>query len=233
MTINYIDLKRKINLPSVDTGELSEFFGILTGDGYMGKYRNNHVIEIAGNSIKDKDYMENYVSNLFNSLFNIKPNINFRKDQNTMYLRLQSRSVLEYLKNKEFKEGLKGRIKIPKWVKQNENLMIPFVRGFFDTDGCISFKKKEGKLYPSISIGSKSDFLLKDIKSFIDKKGISSYFATIKHKGKRYKAPFQTYQLQINGYKNILLWFQVINSSNKRNIDRFHEMIKLRLLKEL
>ncbi|MAH47493.1 hypothetical protein CMI37_16860 [Candidatus Pacearchaeota archaeon] len=148
-----------------------------------------------------------------------------------MYLKVQSKMIFNYLKEKGFKVGVKGRIKTLKWIKNKKSFMIEFVKGYFDTDGSVNFKNKEGKLYPTISIGSKSDLLLKEMKSFLTKQGINSYFATIKHHGERYKQPFKTYQLQINGYKRILLWFSKIGSNNSRNINRFHEMIKLRLLK--
>ena len=56
-------------------GDLSEFFGILTGDGYINQYslpkRIVSVIEITGNKEKDLDYMKNYVSNLIKNLFNL------------------------------------------------------------------------------------------------------------------------------------------------------------------
>ena len=56
MTMSYSDLKRGVKLPNKSSKELIEFFGILTGDGYTGKYRNNHVVEISGNKIKDKKF---------------------------------------------------------------------------------------------------------------------------------------------------------------------------------
>ena len=125
-TLNYIDIKRKVKIPNKDSDQLAEFFGILTGDGYIGKYRNNHVIEIAGNKLKDKDYLENHVSKLMYSLFNLKPNIYFRKEQNTMYAKIQSKFILEYLISKGFKMGVKGRINIPDWIKEEDKLMLYF-----------------------------------------------------------------------------------------------------------
>lgn len=231
VNFSHNDIKRGTKIPNNETKILAEFFGILIGDGYIGKYGYNYVIEITGNKIKDMDYLENYVSKLINKFFNITPNLREKKNENTMYLRLMSKATFQFLNKKGFKIGVKGRIKTPKWIKNKNSFMIEFIKGFFDTDGSVNFKNKEGKLYPTISIGSKSDLLLKEMKSFLTKQGINSYFATIKHHGERYKHPFETYQIQINGYKRILLWFSKIGSNNPRNINRFHEMIKLRLLK--
>lgn len=233
MTLNYADKRREVKIPDKDTTQLAEFFGILTGDGYIGKYGSNYVIEIAGNKFKDKEYLENHVSNLIYLLFNLKPNIYFRKDQNTMYAKIQSKLVLQYLISKGFKMGFKGRIDIPSWVKNNNELMISFAKGLFDTDGCLSLKRKEGKLYPTLSIASKSDLLITGVRSFLMDKEISSYFATYKYDNKMYKKPFIIYQVQVNGYKNVNSWFSLIGSENKRNISKFNDMLKFRELKKL
>ncbi len=233
MVMNYSDIKRGVKIPNEETKELSEFFGILTGDGYVGRCKNNYVIEVAGNKIKDKEYLENYVYNLFFALFRIKPKLYYRKDQSTMYLRVHSKAILEFIENKGFEKGLKKKAIIPLWIKDNKLFLIYFVKGLFDTDGCICLKKKEGKLYPTMNIGSKSDILLLKIKEFLIEQEISSYFATINYDNERYKTKFKGYQIQINGYKNIISWFDKIGSNKKRNILKYQEMINLRELKKL
>ena len=220
-----IDIKREVQLPKKKNENLSEFIGILTGDGYMNNYRKyDYVIEIAGHKNLDEDYLKNYVTDLSQELFNIKPFILYRKDQKTIYLRILSKAIYTYLKEIGFKEGIKGRIKIPLWIYNNTSFMKFFVRGLFDTDGSISLKNKEKKIYPVISIVSKSDLLLRKVSSFLKKQGITFYFCKEKVIKPRYKKPLITFRLQINGYKNLNKWFEIIGSCNQRHISKLDRL---------
>ena len=54
---------RKVGLPKLNSKKFAEFYGIMLGDGCI--YSNLSGICISGHSILDKDYLENYVNNLF------------------------------------------------------------------------------------------------------------------------------------------------------------------------
>ena len=60
------DIKRGLVLPKQPSEELAEFIGILTGDGYINyyPYQYKYLLEIAGDSRLDKDYLTIYVENL-------------------------------------------------------------------------------------------------------------------------------------------------------------------------
>jgi hypothetical protein len=222
------DIKRKIKLPKTRNNYLAEFFGVLTGDGYINKYRKyDYVIEIAGNKISDSNYLQNYLSNLIKKLFNLNPNYIERNDQNSAYLRILSKLIFNYLIKKGFKKGKKGKIKIPNWIKKDKNFMKFFIKGVFDTDGCISLKNKEGKKYPVISITSKSEKLLYSIKKYLNSIKLNSSITKQIDKTRNYNKDVIRYKLEINGYKNLTNWFTIIGSSNKRNILKFNEAKKL------
>ena len=207
-------------------GDLSEFFGILTGDGYINQYslpkRIVSVIEITGNKEKDLDYMKNYVSNLIKNLFNLSPNIYLRESQNTVRVIIYSKIVFNIIKEKGFPLGDKGEIKIPEKVMSNKVFFKRFIRGFFDTDGCLCLKNKEGKKSPSIGLASKSKSLLILIQEFLKQRGISSYL------GKRIKKDFKVvHKLDINGKENIKKFFKKIGSKNQRNLLKYQEFEKM------
>jgi intein/homing endonuclease len=217
------DKKRNIKLPKSNNVKLAEFLGILTGDGYMNVYRNyDYIIEIAGNKESDKNFLKAHVTNLIKELFNINPSYIERHDQNTAYLRVRSKAIFNYLLNKEFKRGIKGNIKVPEWVKNNKKFRLAFIKGLFDTDGCVSLKNKEGKKYPVASLASKSKPLLKDIKRFLELIGLKSCMFSYEESNERYKAPTKVWKLEFNGHKRLNLWFEKIGSSNDRNLSKYN-----------
>ncbi len=208
--------------------ELAEFFGILTGDGYINQYvlpkRKVSVIEVTGNKEKDFDYMKNYVSELIKSLFNLSPKIYLRESQNTIRVIIYSKEVFNTIKEIGFPLGEKGEINVPEWVVKDEMLFRHFIKGFFDTDGHLTLKNKEGKKYPVIGLSSKSKTLLEQMKKFLDSLSISSYLGPNRGRNDpRVKKGELDYKLQISGKKNVKLFFDNIGSNNKRNLSKLGE----------
>ena len=204
------DKRRRIKFPSKNKS-LAEFFGIITGDGYIGQYKlSNRIvsnIEISGNKIKDLDYMKDFVSSLIEELFNIRPNIYLRETDNTIRIIIYSKGIFIFLKNLGFPIGDKGNIIPPKWIVDNSEFLRVFVRGFFDTDGNLCFKNKYNKKYPVLSLASKSNDLLESIQKYLKLYEIPSYLGTHRANNSRYKKEVITHKLEINGKKNICLFF--------------------------
>ncbi len=218
--------KDKIVFPSRNE-EFAELLGILTGDGYVGQYklpkRIISVIEIVGNKLKDFDYIRDFTSGIIKNLFNITPKLYTRENQNTVRLIINSKEIVNFLKEEGFPLGKKGSIVPPKWIIENSLFFLAYIRGIFDTDGCLANKNKEGKKYPVIGISSISKPLLNSIKEFLIKLNIFSYLGTRVVNSERYKKQLIEYKLQISGKKNIFLFFDKIGSSNKRNILKYRE----------
>ena len=60
--------------------KLAELVGIILGDGNLHVYQKNNSIgvyslRIAGNYIKDYEYLTNYVANLCRNIFMVNPKI--------------------------------------------------------------------------------------------------------------------------------------------------------------
>lgn len=222
------DLKRGIIFPKIND-DLAEFIGILTGDGYIGQYilsdRVVSSIEISANKIKDLAYINNFVAPLVKKLFNLNPNIYYRNKENTSRLIIYSKDIVQFIHELDFPLGNKGFISPPKWILKNKPFFKRFIRGFFDTDGCITLKNKEGKKYPVANMASKSKPLLESISIFLKKNEISSYLGRTISNDPRFKKETITYKLEINGIKNIILFNQLIGSNNPRNEVKYKEMI--------
>ena len=132
-----------INIPAKDE-RLAELVGIILGDGNIHVYQKSrdisyYSLRIAGNYIKDYEYLTKYVANLCEDLFLIKAKFYKQPKTNCLYILLQGRLVIDFLINIGLKSGnkIKSQVTIPKWIWENDNYLKFCVRGLIDTDGCI------------------------------------------------------------------------------------------------
>lgn len=206
------DIRRGLILPECPSPELAEFIGILVGDGYMNyyPYQHKYLLEIAGDSALDKGYLESYVLSLIERLFNIKPSIVKRKNQNTMYLRLISKGLINYLIMLGFPRGRKQQITIQGWILSKREYMLNFLRGFADTDGCIKFRKD----YPIIALTSKSRLLITSIFDFL----LSESFSL-----KSFYVDNSVFRIYLNGHRNLKLWLDLVSFRNTRHIKKIRK----------
>ena len=218
------DEKRNLCFPKYSSCQLAEFFGLLTGDGYIGKYRKYcSVLEIAGDSRLDKDYLTRYVSPMVTKLFNLKPKIIFRKKQNTMYLQLMSKGLNEYLQKIGFPLGRKKQMKIPTWIQEDDKFMLSFIQGIIDTDGSFVFLKT--KKYPRIQIALSNPYLIRSMADYIKKQNIS-VCETIDKSKRTHNGETKThigYRITINGKKNVEKWMNKVGFRNKRHLDKYEK----------
>ena len=124
---------KKIKLPK-KTKELAELVGIILGDGYVSKYQ----VSVTLNSIADKEYVE-YVYFLVGKLFPGATLSKLRRlDENTITLKVNSRVACDYLKKMCYMQNKKV---LPEWILSKPAYIKACIRGLFDTEGSISFKK--------------------------------------------------------------------------------------------
>ena len=177
---SYFDKKINLRLPGSPTYELAEFIGLLLGDGYMNKYGEYFsLLEIAGDSRLDQEYLLGYVSPMIKSLFNIKPKINFKKNENSMYLRLMSKGLINYLEEIGFIKGNKKNISIPELITKDDQYIKSFVKGLMDTDGSLVLlnrNQKKYRFYPRISLGLDNKSVVNFVGNWLQKQGISLCF---------------------------------------------------------
>jgi len=140
----------------VSKKELAELVGILLGDGSLSLKENNprtnNRLKISFNSRDDREYIY-YVEKMIETLFDEKPKIKFRKNENTADLFIFKKKIIDYL-SKDV--GLKLS---PKWntaVIPTEFMQYPFsldvLRGYFDTDGCLVTTNNNGTIYPRLEM---------------------------------------------------------------------------------
>ena len=209
------DMKPKL------TSELAEFIGIMFGDGYMNHYSNGHYfIEIAGHSKKDLEYHKRYISNLVERLFNIRPTLVIRKDQNTLYSRISSKRIFYILQNLEFPRGKKINLIVPSWISKNRKFFISFLKGIYDTDGSMILRTS-GQY--SISLGLKEKDLILEIKRFLEEIGYFTSYSECTQKDKR-GFTSTIHCIRINQKSLINKFKDEIDSSNPYKLKRLEIM---------
>ena len=143
--------RKEVVLPKYSE-PLAEFFGIMMGDGGIN---NDWQATVTVNSIADADYAQ-YISSLCKKLFNIRPVIRKRKEQNALVISLASTSVVDFLVLNGLPRGnkLRNGLSIPEWIRGKPALEKACVRGLVDTDGCIftHTHKVGGKEYKNIGL---------------------------------------------------------------------------------
>jgi len=112
----------------------SEMLGILFGDGSMSKNHNSVQIVITGNKLDDREYLIGRVRPMFAQLFAILLKVFLVKNENTMILYALSKRVALTLHVWGMPFGRKKLSRLTPDVELDE---VSFIRGLFDTDGCV------------------------------------------------------------------------------------------------
>jgi hypothetical protein len=192
-----------INIPTIST-KLTEFIGILLGDGSISK--TNYSIEIILNSTDEIPY-SNYISNLIYQLFKIKPKKILLRNKNALKLRVNSKNLFNFLVNLNIPIGMSKK-KIPDWIFKNKKLLAATIRGLFDTDGSVYLSSR----WCVLNFVSNSNMLRKQFKSCLKEFGIPTFIS----------------QNHINATSlwKIKKFMKEIGSSNLKHIIKFIEYLK-------
>ncbi len=221
------DKEREIILPSEVTEDLAYLCGILAGDGYIAPLtdiKHKYTIICCGNPKDEKEFYLQVVIPLLSRLFNIKIVPKVCSD-GTIRIRIGSKGISTFLVNLiGLPTGKKyDSLKIPKLFLNNEKLKISFIRGVFDTDGCICFKK-DGKPYPHypvITLSSKSYKFIKEISDELKILGFRARTYSYKVKDYRFKLGYNlTNRIELHGVYNFILWNNFIKFSSPKHLDK-------------
>jgi len=210
--INYskYDLLKKINFPNKITEDLAEEIGMHLGDGFLSSLRYDY--RLKGNPLDEKDYYNKYIKPLFKRLYNL--DINLKNYSQSYGFELTSKALWEF-KSKVLgiKTGEKNTITLPEVLKvNNPKILCAFIRGLFDTDGCLYFRSNYGYkgYYPTITLGLASKQLVKEVGEILImlgfKPGIYFYkeYATVR----------------LNGIKSFKRYQELIGWSSQKNLNR-------------
>ena len=171
------DLKRGLTFPKEMSNDLAELIGIHFGDGYLQIKPNRYYRIYHSFNIRDQEYTI-HVKNLFYHLFNVNMSVEQRINRNTLSLYLHSKGLCAFFNTiLKIPSGPKKALSIPDYIKSNEEFLKCFLRGLFDTDGCIVTQIMGKYRYKLIKICTKIDTFAEEIKTALKSLQIEAYIS--------------------------------------------------------
>jgi len=204
-------------MKSTQDENLAELTGIMFGDGCLSQTGGKYIVYISGHKIDDFEYHSKITKILFKRLFNKNIIIKFRNSENTLFIRFSDKEIFYRFKFIGMPVGRKYQNLTLPSMCEREMLFAAFMRGLFDTDGCIIFSKqhKEISYYPRIEISSESKSFLLEILERLRRKG---FYGSVSNKGRGYR-------LELPGFKNLDSWLKMIGSHNPKHIMKIHKKL--------
>ncbi len=208
-------------IPNELTPDISELLGIIVGDGYI-RTKIPRWLSIEC-SASERSYIDCNVIPLIKSIFDIDTRgkyFNRRGNKNTYGINVCNTKLVAFLEKCEVAVR-HNVINVPKTVllNENKNIKYRFLRGYIDTDGCLSFIKKSDKFrYPRLNVSSVSMDLIKNVSKMFEELGFSGSLWTMKL-GKKSKLPL--HRFEIKGEKMIHKWFTEIGTGNPSILSKY------------
>ncbi|MFH1587495.1 MAG: LAGLIDADG family homing endonuclease [Candidatus Diapherotrites archaeon] len=225
------DKIKKITLPQELTLDLAYDIGVHIADGSMNIYHRKHKVDYyyscSGNPETEREWYDNTLLPLKKKLFNF-PDKNSLFNDKTYGIQFRSKAILEFY-NKVIGLPLGKKceiIKIPDLIYDaGLKVRLACLRGIFDADGYISFKKRHKKFhyYPYLGIGTNSESLSKQIETIFKEIHLKNSKCFVRRWDKRINKYLECYQNNVSGRKNFnkfrkIVGFRVSNDIAKIRI---------------
>lgn len=166
----------EIDYPKL-SNDFAEFLGVLAGDGHLHGYPSE--LAITSHAFLDRYHIKVHLKDMFIRLFKANPTILFQR--NVIKLRFYSKDLVSFL-HKEFNlpVGKKmNRLHIPTSILENNEYLMSYLRGLFDTDGSIN---RHYKTTGMVEITSGDAYFLEEVKQSLIRLGfrVSSGYKSIR-----------------------------------------------------
>jgi len=203
------DLVKRIKLPKEMSVELAELIGIHFGDGSMSQTHNNkYRLTYTCNSL-EKQYAK-HIANLFKQLFDVSIKIKENKKKNCVDMYFYSKTLCAFFNTRlGIPYSPKTDLRIPEIVLSNNNYLAAFIRGLFDTDGCITIQKSGKYSYYLLKISTKHKTLADDISKALNILEIPAFISTKSHKTS------VGFDVTVRN-KNVTKFFKIVGSNNHK-----------------
>ncbi len=208
-------INKEIQIPAKNP-LLAEFLGALVGDGGITRYQ----VKVTGRESTDAQYKK-YIQILGEGLFNINSSIFVRGDCDCWIVIFSSVKMVEWLAKEGLPPGnkLHRELTIPEWIFQDPNNLKAYIRGLFDTDGCVYLDKHliNGKMYFNlgVAITSYNPQLVKKTVEGLKKLQFSPTISIRRN-------------ILLRKAKDIEMFFCEIKPGNQKHWDRYKEFLQVR-----
>ena len=211
--------------------EVAEFCGAMIGDGWI--QANERSLFLAGDPTEDRDYYDLHISKFINE--KITP----MKTKEFPYWKVHGVSlhkkeiIRKIISDFNLPKGKKVKTaKIPEWINKSSNkVKLAFLRGLFDTDGCIFFQKDytkyanefNSKYHTKVRLrfGTVSPKLNKGIFELMDELGFRVVKRTIKRGFTNNRNNSDIHISEINEIKSIGKFFEEIKPANPKHTTKY------------
>lgn len=194
----------------INSKKLAELMGILIGDGHLSDYQ----VSVTTNSETDMAHAI-FVKKLIAKFFKIPVSIKTKNTERTVTVIGSSKNLVQFLNQKGMPIGnkIQNNLCIPAWINRNKSYKRAFIRGLFDTDGCIyvDIHKGKNKTYKHFgwTITSYADILLSDVIQALKELG----FTPTNRKTQK--------SVYLRRQKEIIKYFKEIGTSNPKHYMRY------------
>ena len=223
--------------------DIAEICGAIVGDGWIQKRGCSMVI--AGHMTEDRDYYNQHFISLFSKNF-IKVNPKEFPYWRVYGFGMYKKKFVQELSNLGIPSSKKVNIvRLPQWIfNSKKEIKYSFLRGLFDTDGCIYMYKSYGKwdkgfrsIYhhkPRIVITSVSKDLIYDLIDLGKEVSINFKGPKIRKGGFKYnKNNSDSYILEINKIQEIINWFEkTVKPKNPKHITKYLKKMTINFMLE-
>lgn len=154
----------------------AELLGAHVGDGTLYLAGKTVVWELRG-SVEEKEYYT-HIQEVIRSALHVEMTPKYR-GPNSYGIQTTNKIITGFFTKSGFFPGKKVyTVTVPKIVKEENGLIQKaFIRGLFDTDGCLRFEKNRTpkNYYPRIEFSFASEEFTKDIFEMLTSLGFKSY----------------------------------------------------------
>ncbi len=195
----------------------AELFGMHAGDGTLYRTNRNCIVWELRGGLDEKEYYIDFVSPLLKKLFDVEilPKHRSGGGHGSFGVQTANKAITSFL-SRDFPVGEKSsRVRIPDCVlKSTKEVQCAFIRGLFDTDGCIRFDKNHTKrhYYPKIELSSLSEQLRDGVRMVLDSLDIGCYTWDEKKRS--------AHRLCVPGKKNLEKWMMLISWHNPKHLNK-------------
>lgn len=214
--------------------DMAEIIGIHIGDGCISCNKRYKEYYLGGDLIEEKDYHNNWVAPLFNKhvmipLYGKEVKYKEHPKVGIYGFHIFDEKIVRFFENLGIKSGSKINIEIPEYILKDKNLLKRFLRGLFDTDGCIYFDvnrsaKERLNNRPTISLGTVSKKLGEQVFNSLINLG---YYPRMKKPYKGKKDKNTVYRVLIYRVEDIKKYINEIGFKNPKHETKWMVFNKL------
>jgi len=214
-------------MPFEYSEELAEFVGLAFGDGSLTwrKGTNRLRFQLRGDAISDREHYNKFVIALCNALIGQRLGRKvctiWDRKLNSFGISVETSKLNDFFGDLGIPIGEKNELIVPGWILASECFSKAFVRGLFDTDGGIHYRrnttaKSRLPIVGMIYITSTSKLLIEGTSKILSRLGLKHYIQfNKKHNGEK---DFYRIEIYRSHHREFMA---LIGSHNPKHLDRF------------